>query len=333
MIKRVFLLVFSFVFMLAVACDTKNGKEEDKEPEKTGEYDGKTVLYQVVPEKLSLMMCYIIKTDNNKIIVIDGGIDGHGLNAEPYLLDELRTITGLEKPVIDAWFISHAHYDHYYEFVKMVEKNHELFTVEKVYFNFPSDEFIDKYEPSGATYMERFRGAYNKLYGENAYQNYAGVQMGDIIQVDNVSFEILQVPDEKITANPINNSSLIFRMTVGDQTVLFTGDAGVEAGNKLIRTYGDDIQSDIVQMAHHGQAGLNKMHYEKINPKVCLWPIPSWVWENTNKQFQTDSTKKWIFEELEVKHHYITGLYGTEFIVFPFDFDSEPKNDVDYSYK
>ena len=32
-----------------------------------------------------------------------------------------------------------------------------------------------------------------------------------------------------------------------------------------------------------------------------------------------------MFEELEVKHHYISGLYGTEYIVFPFDFDKSPK--------
>lgn len=112
---------------------------------------------------------------------------------------------------------------------------------------------------------------------------------------------------------------------------MFLGDAGVEAGNSLVKTYGDDLKSDMVQMAHHGQAGVNKNVYAKIDPKVCLWPIPSWVWENTNNQFQTNYTKKWIFEELQVKHHYISGLYGTESIEFPFDFNQEPKNNVDYN--
>lgn len=201
-----------------------------------------------------------------------------------------------------------------------------------MYFKFPSDEFVGQYDSKNVPYFNRFKAAYNKLFGENSYENYAGVQVGDKIEVDNVTFEIKQIPDEKITANAINNSSLIFRMTVEGQTVLFTGDAGVEAGNSLIRTYGDDIQSDIVQMAHHGQGGLNKVHYAKINPKVCLWPIPIWVWENKDKVFATDNTKQWMFEDLEVKHHYVSGLYGTEYIVFPFDFDSPPKNNVDYSY-
>jgi hypothetical protein len=338
MLKRVLSLVLSLVFIFTLAsCDVNNKKNDsDPEatatPESTSEVEGKTILYQVVPEKLSLMMCYVIKTKNNKLIVIDGGIDGHGLEAPAYLLEELQEISGEEHPVIDAWFITHAHYDHYYEFVKMVEQKNDKFTVNNVYFNFPSDEFIAKYEPNGEPYMDRFRAAYNTLFGENAYQEYEGVQVGDIIEVDNVKFEILQVPDEKITANPINNSSLIFRMEVEGQTVLFTGDAGAEAGSKLIREYKDTIQSDMVQMSHHGQAGLQKAHYVKINPKVCLWPIPEWVWANTNKQFRTDETKKWMFEDLQVKHHYISGLYGTEYIEFPFDFDMEPKNNVDYSY-
>ena len=36
------------------------------------------VLYQLVPEKNSLMQSYVIKTANGKLIVIDGGIDGEG---------------------------------------------------------------------------------------------------------------------------------------------------------------------------------------------------------------------------------------------------------------
>lgn len=324
MLKKKLVTLLCLSLMLPVtSCTSDNGEQKE-------ELEGKTVLYQVIRENLSLMMCYVIKTNNNKLIVIDGGIDGHGLYKPPYLLEELRKISGEEHPVVDAWFITHAHHDHFFEFVKMVEEKSKYFTVNNVYFNFPSQEFLDKYAPSGKAFWDRFKKAYNKLYGENAYDNYEGVQVGEIIEVDNVSFEILQIPDESITSNAINNSSIIFRMTVENQTVLFTGDAGVEAGNRLVITYGDSIQSDIVQMAHHGQAGLEKRHYEKINPKVCLWPIPIWVWENKNQRYATDYTKKWMFEELEVKHHYISGLYGTEYIVFPFDFDKKPKNDVDF---
>lgn len=338
MLRRILTLVLSFICLFAFAsCKTVNSDpDSSRDPENTEdpaptEEPGKTVLYQVVREKQSLMMCYVIKTSHNKIIVIDGGIDGAGKEAPTYLFKELQTISGQEHPVIDAWIFTHVHNDHYYEFVKMAEQQEGKFTVKNIYFNFPSEAFIQKYEPNEIPILARFKAAYNKIFGENAFENYNGCQVGDKIEVDNVTFDILQIPNEKMTANPINNSSMIFRMTAEGQTVMFLGDAGVEAGSSLIRTYGDALKSDFVQMAHHGQAGVNKAAYAKIDPKVCLWPIPSWVWENNNKIYQTHNTQKWVFEDLAVKHHYISGLYGTEAIELPFDFDKEPEHTVTYN--
>lgn len=221
MLKKSLTFMFSLIFTLTLASCTSNKQGDPnstKEPEKTEEPEGKTVLYQVVPEKQSLMMSYIIKTKNNKIIVIDGGIDGAGKEAPTYIFKELQTISGQDKPVIDAWILSHIHYDHYYEFVKMFESQEGNFTVKNMYFNFPSEAFIKKYESGEIPYLTRFKAAYNKIFGENAYENYNGVQVGDKITVDNVTFDILQIPNEKITANPINNTSIIFRMTAEGQT-------------------------------------------------------------------------------------------------------------------
>ena len=162
MFRRIMTMMLGLVFIFTMAsCDVSSKKDgNDSEatptPEPTSEAEGKTILYQVVPEKLSLMMCYVIKTKNNKLIVIDGGIDGHGLEAPAYLLEELQEISGEEHPVIDAWFINHAHNDHNYEFVKMVEQKRDHVTAKNVYFNFPSDEFIAQYERNDKRYMERF---------------------------------------------------------------------------------------------------------------------------------------------------------------------------------
>ena len=52
--------------------------EEVTEPE-----PDPVVLYQLVPEKNSLMQSYVIKTTNGKLIVIDGGIDGEGKDRAP----------------------------------------------------------------------------------------------------------------------------------------------------------------------------------------------------------------------------------------------------------
>lgn len=289
--------------------------------------DGKTVLYQVAREELSLMMCYVIKTRNNKLIVIDGGIDGHGKNAEVYLLDVLKDIQGTEKPEIEAWFFSHIHPDHVNEFRKMVDSKKGQFTVNKIYFHFPTREFMQRTSPSALALSEQFGRAFNELKGLNAYELYVPPMVGYKIQIDNVTFEILQVPDNETTANAINNSCMVFRMTAEGQTVLFLGDLGVEGGVRLLNTYRDALKSDMVQMAHHGQAGVDKDVYEAIDPKVCLWPTPIWVWENKdsngvegNGPYQTTEVRKWMFEDLGVKHHFVTGLSGTQAIELPYAF-------------
>ena len=68
------------------------------------------LLYQITPDSIMLMNCYVIKTKNDKIIVIDGG----GVASENcgYLYKELQKISGKEVPEIDAWFFSHMHDDH-----------------------------------------------------------------------------------------------------------------------------------------------------------------------------------------------------------------------------
>jgi hypothetical protein len=80
-------------------------------------------LYQLAPEKNSLMQSYVIKTANGKLIVIDGGIDGEGKDRDPYMPTALRAILGLDDDEyfeVEAWFLSHAHKDHMYELSKML---------------------------------------------------------------------------------------------------------------------------------------------------------------------------------------------------------------------
>ena len=66
--------------------------EEVTEPEPSP-----VVLYQLVPEKNSLMQSYVIKTQNGKLIVIDGGIDGEGRDRDPYMPAALRAIMGVNR--------------------------------------------------------------------------------------------------------------------------------------------------------------------------------------------------------------------------------------------
>ena len=126
----------------APASDTEPVTTEEEtdapEPVKLGTAE----LYQLVPETQSLMMSYVIVTPNKKIVVIDGGIDGTGVNSKPYLQSAIRAILGLNDGdyfEVEAWFLSHEHRDHYYELAKMLtqytaESNYKI---NNFYFDFP----------------------------------------------------------------------------------------------------------------------------------------------------------------------------------------------------
>ncbi len=301
--------------------------------------EGRAEIYQLAPDPYSLNQSYVIKTAEGKLIVIDGGIDGpdnkevagvNGINATPYITSALRAIAGVgagEAFEVEAWFLSHAHCDHYLELAKILNaytsnprftgiditgdgtndialSKDTNFTINNFYFDFPKDiatndningdysktllqVLVDGFE----TYAEE-----NEItYDTNTYSSYYDSLNGSVINADMIKndgwmniagldFEFLQTHNVKDTS--VNSNSLVFRVWLDGQSVLFLNDATEESGRRLIKTYGADfIKSDIVQMAHHGQAGVDAAAYNAIDAEVRLWAASKSVW------FDMDTTK------------------------------------------
>ena len=108
------------------------------------EYDKNQVeVYQIAPEINTLTQGYVIKTANDKIVVIDGGVDSFSMDT--YLPQAIRSILGLEEGEffhVDAWFLSHPHSDHIFELAKMlngyVDENDESLVDGKVEIKVPT---------------------------------------------------------------------------------------------------------------------------------------------------------------------------------------------------
>ena len=131
-------------------------------------------------------------------------------------------------------------------------------------------------------------------------------QVNDKIQIDNITTEILGIKNPEITVNATNNSSMVIKIKVNNKKILFLGDTGVESSEKLIKGQGNNLRADIVQMAHHGQNGATEELYKIVQPKICLWPTPEWLWNNNSNgtedsgPWKTKETRKWM-EKLKVK--------------------------------
>ena len=70
-----------------------------------------------------------------------------------------------------------------------------------------------------------------------------------------------------------------------------------------------DLDCDYLQVAHHGQRGVRESFYKTIKFSACLWPTPSWVYNNdigggfNTHTLETIHTRKWM-DEIGIKTHY-----------------------------
>ena len=71
-----------------------------------------------------------------------------------------------------------------------------------------------------------------------------------------------------------NASSIAFRITVEGQRYMFLGDLTTINNNAMVKRYGELMESDIVQVAHHGFPGGTKEVYDAIKAPVVFWPCP-----------------------------------------------------------
>ena len=254
-------------------------------------------LTQLKDNSANQMMGYIMKTSTGKVIVIDGGNDAD----EPNLLEHIQELGNK----VDVWFITHPHGDHASAIARVIEETD--IPIEKIYYTMNDLEWYKTYAEERAWEAERF---YNALQNERIKGHVEEVKLNQIIDIDFIKCEILGVKNPEITNNAFNNSSMVIKMNLEESSILFLGDTGEESGDKLLNTQKDKLKSDIVQVAHHGQRGAKESLYQEINPTICLWPTPQWLWDNDNGggkgsgPWKTLETRAWM-EKLGVKKNIV----------------------------
>ena len=263
----------------------------------------KNTIHMLSSVRDTICNSFIITTEDGKIIVIDGGYPFE----TDHFLENLKRITGSDKPHIDAWFLSHPHDDHVSVFLEIAENRSSEVEFDVVYLNFPSQGFLAREDESAEQTMKDF---YRVLpHFADKMRILSG---GDTLDIGAAHFTVLYSHDFEINRNVCNNASLVFRMDLGGRSVMFTGDCGVEAGRKVVRLWKDSglLDCEICQMAHHGQNGCDRDFYEAVSPEICLWPTPTWLWNNdagkgyNTHSWQTIVVQGWM-NELGVRENYI----------------------------
>lgn len=251
----------------------------------------------VLTEYSQYSMGFVIITPEDRAIVIDGG--------RSLELPNLKAHVG-DRPIA-AWILTHPHSDHITCINHAMKHGDPIMEkTEKIIYNFHDYDFYVAYTKEGERkpYLDFIELI--KPYEDRVWNPVTG----DELNIDGLRIEFLFHKDEKFTANMPNDSSLVFRVHGRKQNILFLGDLGPIAGRELLRRHGEYLESDIVQMAHHGHMCVEKNVYEAIDPRACIWCCQSWLYNENDREispgmFGVALTRRWM-EEIGVTEHYVT---------------------------
>ena len=243
----------------------------------------------------------VIKNSGGDIYIIDGGYDHNkwGGNDAKVLFDVISDLSGNNQKKVKGWFFTHPHTDHFGVFNDFINQYGSQVAVETIYYSWSEQESWYKQFTEtpdvDMTEVNAFKSAIPT--GTTVIEP----KTGDVFNFGSFSFKILYSPandNYPFTGNErynFNNLSLVIKMTTSEKSILFLGDAGVAAGEWLLSNcLTTDLKADIVQMAHHGQGGVEEDVYQAIDPDYALFNCDKAVYENTSGRLKTLIVRGWM---------------------------------------
>ncbi len=288
-------------------------------------------------------MGFVIRLNDGSFIIIDGGGGDRNHKDSNNLLSILneQKPKGSGKPVIAAWIFTHCHDDHIGVFNAFSEDFHDKVIIENFYYNFPPDlSILDtaKFMFNDDYYSyNTFKNCMSEYYSKSKTIR---PHAGEKYYIRNCVIEMLFSYEDLLPAsisagniNDFNETSIMFKMNIGGQSLLITGDASAMSMNFACVNYGSYLKSDILQMAHHGQNGTVPF-YTAVNPTYALIPISH---VDTNRVTFNDANK-WLINSKKLRQFIV--FWGQN-VTIPLPFnptnseitDRIPKATTKYNFK
>jgi len=248
-------------------------------------------------------LCLIIESPEGQRVVVDGGWESNADYLYRYLCENGGTV--------DAWLITHPHQDHVGALTTILNDPAKYpLDIRNIYAATSVQSFLHTWDDaSRLPVMDAFFDALNRFDQSKLHRDTAA---GTTFNLGSMEVMVINTPylvEEKGSAG--NNSSVLYRITLGGKHLMVLGDISYEASLRLLTEHpAEQLKSEIVQMAHHGQhAGCPEL-YSAILPKVALWPSSAQIWNQTsfstscaNDSYTPAVTMNWM-KMLAVKKNY-----------------------------
>lgn len=142
---------------------------------------------------------------------------------------------------------THAHEDH-------------IGGMDDIIDNFDIDTF---YMPDAITTTATFESVLDSLEAKNiAFQT---PSIDSIFKLGNATIDVLYVGTDD---SDLNNTSIVLKLTYGNTSILFMGDAEKEVETIIEKK---DISADVLKVGHHGSnTSSSKIFLEKVNPNYAI---------------------------------------------------------------
>lgn len=238
------------------------------------------VVTQYGEDKGLQLMCFTIEGNKNGLVIIDGGYDNDEETLK--ILEEKIKENG---NVVNTWILTHFDEDHAGAYMALRDRISNL-KVGKLYV--PDMPDYETCVESVSWYEEDELNLLKKYLSLNVPEKEL-VHAGDIIDnVIGLKMEVLSSYDdwmeEKNMSNLLNNGSIVFKLYGNEESIMFCGDAqSKEISDHILKDYSkEELKSDYLQVAHHGNNSFSDDFYETVNPKVAFFPAPTDIMENVN---------------------------------------------------
>lgn len=213
-----------------------------------------------------------IELPNGETMLIDAGIASTGDDIVEY-------IENLGYDTIDYVVSTHPHADHIGGMAEVIE----AFDVDAIY--------MPKAVSTSKTYENLLETIQDK--GLSIKTGKSGVEV-----LDEDDLDIVMVAPSSDDYSNLNNYSIVLKITYGDVSFLYTGDAEEESLEEIT----SDIKADVLKVGHHGSdTSTSEEFLEKVNPQYAVisvgeknsygHPAASTIellQEYTNNIYQTD---------------------------------------------
>ena len=318
-------LVLTVAYMKRIACAYLT-VGENKPLSSHLKYSDTYIINNIPGAKTALEMhqvpeygnCFVIRLKNGHFIVNDGGFPE---NAQPLLTALEQNAPKGEKPVVEAWFVSHEHWDHSGVLNGLVQIDGfaDRISVDGLYVCQVNDEVAAQTTPETseevgtckrfAPLLKTSEGLPTEVYRLHCGQRYYFCD----ISVD-VLYTQEQFHQSRYAAN-LNCSSTWLMYNIEGQKFLLCGDTELENMRDAAKIYAPDFWNVDVMAVHHHGLNLYTDDLGYFKAKTLLYS----TWGTYSIYWRPKITLQQNLE-LQQKHcqEYMAYMDGGKRLTFPY---------------